>query len=244
MSISVQLYTVRHALDADLRGAVTRLADIGFSQVEPYNFVALADDLADALGTTGLTAPSGHVPLLTSDQDEVFAAASRLGITTVIDPYIPEEHWKDADSIRDTAQKLNRAAERAAEHGIRVGYHNHWWELQNTVEGTSALEFFAGLLDPRVVLEVDTYWAAVGGADPACLLERLGSRVVAIHIKDGPKNLDMKAQLPAGQGTMDLPAVIAAATSLELGVLELDDYDGDVFDALAQSLAFVNKVMG
>ena len=31
-------------------------------------------------------------------------------------------------------------------------------------------------LDPRVVLELDTFWCAVGGTDPAELLGRLGSR--------------------------------------------------------------------
>jgi hypothetical protein len=37
MSVSVQLYSVRHAIDADLPAAVGRLAEIGFTQAEPYN---------------------------------------------------------------------------------------------------------------------------------------------------------------------------------------------------------------
>jgi sugar phosphate isomerase/epimerase len=243
MSISVQLYTIRHALDADLPAAIQRVADIGFTQVEPYNFVALADDLAVAFAATGLTAPIGHAPLLSTDQDVIFSAAKRLGITTVIEPYIPPEHWQDADSVRVTAARLNQAAAGAAQHGMRVGYHNHWWELQNTVDGVSSLEFFAGLLAPEVVLEIDTYWAATGGADPVTLLERLGPRVVAIHVKDGPKTLDMKAQQPAGQGAMDIPGVIAAATSMEVAVIEFDDYTGDIFAALYESLAFVRTAL-
>jgi sugar phosphate isomerase/epimerase len=243
MSVSVQLYTVRHAIDADLPATVQRLAQIGFTQVEPYNFVALADDLATAFAANGVTAPTGHAPLLSTDQDAIFAAARRLGITTVFEPFIPEEHWKDAESIRDTAARLNQASALGARHGIRVGYHNHWWELENSIDGTSGLEFFAGLLDPEVVLEVDTYWAATGGADPAALLERLGSRVVAIHIKDGPKTLDTKAQVPAGQGAVDVPGILAAATSMEVGVIEFDDYDGDIFAGLAESLAFVRATL-
>lgn len=242
MSISVQLYTVRNAIDTDLPGTIRRLADIGFTQVEPYNFAAFADDLAEAFAGTGITAPTGHAPLLASDQEEIFSAAARLGIGTVIDPYVPDEHWKDADSIRDTATRLNAAAKLGAEHGIRVGYHNHWWELENSIEGITALEYFESLLDPDLVLEVDTYWAAVGGVDPAALLERLGDRVVAIHIKDGPKNTDMKAQVPAGQGVIDIPGVLAAAKHLEVGVIEFDDYSGDIFEALAASLSYVRSV--
>ena len=239
MAYSVQLYTVRDAIEADLPGAIRRLAEIGFTQVEPYRFVERAEEFATAFAENGITAPTGHAPLLSADQDEIFAAAKRLGIGTVIDPYIPAEHWQDADSIRGTAERLNAAAKRGAEHGIRVGYHNHAWELASKIEGTTALEYFAGLLDPEVVLEVDTYWAAVGGEDPVALLERLGDRVVAIHIKDGPVNDDRTAQLPAGQGEVDVWGVIAAAKSLEVGVVEFDDYAGDIFDGVAASLRYL-----
>ena len=34
--------------------------------------------------------------------------------------------------------------------------------------------------------------------------------------------------------------VIGAAKSLEVGVVEFDDYSGDIFDGIAQSLAFLN----
>jgi sugar phosphate isomerase/epimerase len=239
MAYSVQLYTVRNAIEEDLAGTIRRLAEIGFTQVEPYNFVARADELAAAFAENGITAPTGHAPLLSSDQDEVFAAAKRLGIGTVIDPYIPAEHWQDAEAIRSTAARLNEAAKKGAEHGVRVGYHNHWWELSSKVEGTNALEFFASLLDPGVVLEVDAYWVAVGGEDPIAVLGRLGNRVVAVHLKDGPLNNDRKAQVPAGQGKVDIWGVIAAAKNLEVGVVEFDDYSGDIFEGVAESLRYL-----
>ena len=239
MGYSVQLYTVRNAMEEDLPGTIRRLAEIGFTQVEPYNFVARADELATALAENGVTAPTGHASLLSSDQDEVFAVAKRLGIGTVIDPYLPAEHWQDADTIGSAAANLNAAAKKGAEYGIRVGYHNHYWELSSKIEGTTALEFFVGLLDPEVVLEVDTYWAAVGGEDPAALLERLGRRVIAIHIKDGPVSTDVTAQLPAGQGAIDVRSVVAAAKNLEVGIVEFDDYAGDIFDGLAASLRYL-----
>ncbi|MET7701485.1 sugar phosphate isomerase/epimerase [Streptomyces sp. NPDC005485] len=239
MKYSVQLYTVRDALQSDLLGTIRRLAEIGFTQVEPYNFVVQADEFAAALAETGVTAPTGHAPLLSGDQDEIFAAARRLGMKTVLDPHLPEEHWQNAETVRGIAARLNAAAKKGAEYGIRVGYHNHWWELETSIEGISALEYFAGLLDPEVVLEVDTYWAAVGGEDPAALLKRLGGRVVAIHIKDGPSTRDTSAQLPAGQGTMDVWGIIDAAASLEVPVLEFDDYAHDIFDGLSASLRFL-----
>jgi sugar phosphate isomerase/epimerase len=241
MSYSLQLYTLRNAISEDLPGTIRKVAEIGYTQVEPYNFVATAKELGAALKENGLTAPSGHAPLMSQDQDEIFAAARELGITTVIDPFLPAEHWQNAEDIQATAATLNAAAKKAAEYGIRVGYHNHAWELESSIEGRTALEYFESLLDPELVLEVDTYWAAVGGQDPVELLGRLGDRVKFIHIKDGPLNKDNKAQQPAGQGKVPVLDVIAAAKSLEVGVVEFDDYSGDIFEGIAQSLAFLTS---
>ncbi|MEE9097680.1 sugar phosphate isomerase/epimerase family protein [Pseudarthrobacter phenanthrenivorans] len=241
MSYSLQLYTLRNAISEDLPGTIRKVAEIGYTQVEPYNFVATAKELGAALKENGLTAPSGHAPLMSQDQDEIFAAAKELGITTVIDPFLPAEHWQKAEDIQATAAKLNAAAKKGAEYGIRVGYHNHAWELESSIEGRTALEYFESLLDPELVLEVDTYWAAVGGQDPVELLGRLGDRVKFIHIKDGPLNKDNKAQQPAGQGKVPVLDVIAAAKSLEVGVVEFDDYTGDIFEGIAQSLAFLTS---
>ncbi|HEY1157124.1 MAG TPA: sugar phosphate isomerase/epimerase [Arthrobacter sp.] len=240
MSYSLQLYTLRNAISEDLPGTIKKVAQIGYTQVEPYNFVATAKELGAALKENGLTAPSGHAPLMSQDQDEIFAAAKELGITTVIDPFLPAEHWQKAEDIQATAAKLNAAAKKGAEYGIRVGYHNHAWELESTIEGRTALEYFESLLDPELVLEVDTYWAAVGGQDPVELLQRLGDRVKFIHIKDGPLNKDNKAQQPAGQGKVPVMDVIAAAKSLEVGVVEFDDYAGDIFEGITQSLSFLD----
>jgi sugar phosphate isomerase/epimerase len=240
MSYSVQLYTVRKELEEDLPGTIAKLAEIGFDQVEPYDFVATAKSLEHALKENGLTAPSGHAPLLTADQDEIFAAAKGLGIGTVIEPLVPAEYWQSAQDIQSTARKLNEAATKGAIYGIRVGYHNHWWELESTIEGGSALEYFASLLNPELVLEVDTYWAAVGGQDPAELLRRLADRVRFIHIKDGPISNDAAAQQPAGQGKVNVWDVIDAAQSLEVGIVEFDEYGGDIFEGVKQSLAYLN----
>ncbi len=239
MSYSLQLYTVRNAIQEDLSGTIRKVAEIGFAQVEPYNFVATARELGEALRENGLTAPSGHAPLLSQDQDEIFAAARELGITTVIDPFIPADRWQSARDVQATAAQLNEAAKKGAGYGVRVGYHNHQWELESIIEGRTALEYFADLLDPELVLEVDTYWVAVGGQDPVEILTKLGDRVKFIHIKDGPLTTDPKAQLPAGQGEVQILDVIAAAKSLEVGVVEFDDYAGDIFEGINESLSFL-----
>ncbi|MDF9278620.1 sugar phosphate isomerase/epimerase [Arthrobacter sp. EH-1B-1] len=237
--LSVQLYTVREALEADLDGTIDRLASIGFSRVEPYNFAANTAALSAALERNGMAAPSGHAPLLDGDRDLIFEAARTLGIGTVIEPMVHPERWTTEEAVEQTAQALNEVAALGAEYGITVGYHNHWWEVETDFGGRTGLEVLAGALDPAVVLEVDTYWVAVGGQDPAELLAKLGDRVRFIHLKDGALDKDNTSQVAVGAGRMDVPSVLAAAGSVEVGVVELDDSAGDLFEALEASLHYL-----
>jgi sugar phosphate isomerase/epimerase len=241
VTYSLQLYTLRTAIGEDLPGTIERVAGLGYTAVEPYNFVATADELAEALSANGLTAPSGHAPLLREDQDEIFEAARTLGIGTVIDPHVNRSHWSSDADIRATAEALNAAARKGAEYGITVGYHNHEFELEERIDGMSGLEVLAGHLDPAVVLEVDTYWAAVGGEDPVELLRRLGDRVRFVHIKDGPLTKDNREQVAVGAGKMRVWDVLDAAPGIEAAVVELDDFDGDVFTAVADSLVYLKE---
>jgi sugar phosphate isomerase/epimerase len=187
-----------------------------------------------------LTAPTAHVKLVGADLPEVFDAAVACGVEVVIEPAVRAEHWQNAADVDRIAGTLNDAAKAAAEHGLRVGYHNHWWELQSQIDGRPALEALADRLDPAVVLEVDAYWATAGGVDTPALLSRLGDRVHALHIKDGDLATDASGQLPAGRGRVPMAEVLAAAPAA-LRVVEFDRYDGDIFAGLAESYAYLAK---
>jgi sugar phosphate isomerase/epimerase len=237
-TISVQLYSVREAFAADPTGTLARLADIGFTQVEPYGLVENEAVLRAGLPAHGLTAPTAHARLIGVDQVAVFAAAVACGVGVVIDPFTPAERWLTEADVAATATALNEAAKRGADHGVTVGYHNHWWELEASFDGRSAFEVFADQLDPELVVEVDTYWATAGGADAPALLRRLGKKVHALHIKDGELATDASGQVPAGQGRVPVADVLAAAPDA-LRVVEFDAYDGDIFAGLAASYAYL-----
>ncbi|WP_432560846.1 sugar phosphate isomerase/epimerase family protein [Kineococcus sp. SYSU DK003] len=238
---SVQLYSVRDTVQSDLPGAIARLAEIGFTQVEPYAFHTRTAEFKDAFAAAGVTAPSGHAAVIDAEDPRgIFEAANTLGITTVIDPFVPSERWQTADDVARLAQRVNELSELAHEYVVTFGYHNHAWELENTVGGRPVLELFADQLAPEVVLEIDTFWATVGGADTPALLEALGERVQFIHVKDGAKSTDTSTQQPAGQGEIDVPAILAAAPQA-LRVVEFDAYAGDVFEGIAASLAWLKE---
>ncbi|KQN45152.1 sugar phosphate isomerase/epimerase, partial [Frigoribacterium sp. Leaf44] len=239
-----------------------RIAEIGFTQVEPYSFVERADEFEKAFAASGVTAPSGHAPVIDSDEPErAFAAAAQLGIGTVIDPFIPSDRWQTADDARKIADRVNELQVLAAASGLRFGYHNHQWEFANKADGRPVYDFFLERLNDDVVLEIDTFWSTVGGMDTPVLLRSLGDRVQFLHVKDGKISGDIatalpssesalevpdalaaafKNQTPAGQGDVDVAAVLAAAPHA-LRVVEFDDYAKDVFDGVAESFAWLQE---
>lgn len=237
---SVQLYSVRDAVAEDLDAAVARLAAIGFTAVEPYGFHERTDDYARAFAATGVTAPSGHAAAIDSDSPaQIFEAARTLGIQTVIDPFIPADRWQTAGDVKALAERVNTLRDQAATYGLDFGYHNHNWELSTRIDGRHALEVFVDHLAPEVVLELDTFWSTVGGADTPALLASLGDRVRFIHVKDGAVSDDTSLQQPAGSGDIGVAAILAAAPDATR-VVEFDAYAGDVFEGIAQSFAWLD----
>lgn len=237
--LAVQLYSVRDRMTSDRREVLRRLAEIGYGGVEPYDPLNDPAGFRDLLTEFGLTACSTHAAVHGDKREDILAAARTIGLDTVIVPAISPDEWADAAGVDRTAAVLNETATRAADLGIRIGYHNHWWELESRIDGRVGFEVLADALDPEVDLEVDTYWATAGGANAPELLKRLGARVKALHIKDGGLNTDASGQVPAGQGQVPVLDVLAAAPDA-LRVIEFDQYDGDIYAGIEASYAFVS----
>lgn len=238
--LAVQLYSVRTEMAAHPEATLRAIAGMGYGAVEPTVGVVGDDPSAfrEALDAAGLIACSLHGPVLT-DRERVAAAARALGTDTVIIPAIKADGFADAESMATSAKRINEAAAWAGGLGLRLGYHNHHWELAQSVDGRPALEALADLLDDSVLLEVDLYWAAVGGVDVPELLKRLGERVSHLHVKDGPVTVD-GAMTAVGAGAMPMEAVLAATPPAAWRIVELDRCDGDIMQALAASKNYLS----
>ncbi|WP_344746541.1 Gfo/Idh/MocA family protein [Streptosporangium vulgare] len=209
---AVQLYSVRTEIATRPAETLRSVAEMGFRAVEPTAGLVGDDPHAfrDALASAGLTVSSLHGPLLDERRDAVAAAARAIGTDTVVIPAIAAEGFADRASVEDSARRVNEAVRWAAGAGLRLGYHNHHWEFAQVVAGRPAFELFADLLEPEALLEIDVYWAHMGGADVPELLGRLGERVSHLHVKDGPGTVDAP-MTAVGSGTLPIPAILAAA---------------------------------
>jgi len=238
-SLGIQLYSVRDDIGAaDLETTLKRLAAMGFTHAEPYRILDRTEQLGAALAAAGLRATAAHANVTTSDRDAYFDAASRLGLEYLIVPWTEPDALRSRAGVLAVAAAINDAARRAADRGLRVGYHNHDFEFSQHVDGRPAYEILADALDDAVVLEVDTFWASMGGADVFELVPRLGSRVRFLHVTNEPPDDDDPPPLgPSVAGRMGEVALLGRPF-VHMPVVEVVVHAGDVFPVLERNAAF------
>lgn len=207
--IALQLWTVRHEAAADLPGTLRSVHEAGYTAVELAGVADTpASELRRLLDDVGLRPAGEHVGLdrLRADETGIVQRLNALGCERVIVPWLAEEERRDPDGVRAIASELNALGRRLAATGLRLGYHNHALEF-DPLAGTTAWDVLAEELASDIELEIDVFWAAVGGRDPVALIRELGSRVRLLHLKDrapGPEPRDA----PAGEGTLDMAAIV------------------------------------
>lgn len=253
-TLGVQLYSVHEQLTVDRPGTLRRLAGLGYRYVEPFalgywttpaaELLTAASALRTDLDAAGLGVTSLHTAVPSGSLSAVAEACRILGTDTAVVavPLLVEGFdgmgFADRAEVAAFARRLNEAAGDLAHYGVRLGYHNHTAEWQRLPDGSVPFDVLWELLDEDVRAEVDVYWAAVAGQDPAEVLAGLGDRTFAVHLKDGPGAEDAP-QTPLGTGIVDTAAALRAAPQLRWHIAEIDTTDEDRFDLLAANRGFL-----
>ena len=249
--ITVQLYSLRDALEADFEGTIRKLAAIGFPCVEPAGFHGCKPaEVAKLLADLNLSAPTAHCGLPLGDaKNEIIETALELGHRYLITGGPPgwQDDYTTTDQVKAIAEQYCIAADNVAAHGLQVGYHNHDWDLAE-FEAQPAYHTFLAHTPESVLWEADLFWIARAGIDPAGFLQEIGPRGKVLHFKDGhitDRSIEIPF-LPAGQGEVDLIAAAKVGNDAEYIAVELDAYDGDMLKAVEQSFLYLteNKIAG
>jgi sugar phosphate isomerase/epimerase len=208
-AIGLQLYTVRTLFQKDPVATLGAIARIGYREVEfgggGYDTMDHAM-LRRTMDRLGLKAPSVHISYeaLLARFDQSVAMAKTLGADTVVVPYMMPVHRTEA-GWQAVLPNFNRIADNLKTQGLGFAYHNHDFEFTTRPGGRSLYDGLLAGTDPALVkLELDLYWAAHAGEDPAALIERLSGRLYAYHVKDMRADRSMTA---VGQGTIDFAAL-------------------------------------
>ena len=236
--IGVMMYTVLEQARADLEGTLDRIAALGFVGVETYGLVEQfgAARVRAAISAAGLTLTSAHTPFPAGQNAEAILDANEELGAEILVWSMEREEFDSPEAIRRGVQRVNEAAERAAARGMRIAYHNHFAEFSRVFDRRQAYDLLLDLLDERVLVELDAYWAKLGGADPAEVLARLGDRVRLVHVKDGPvTSYEDDVMVPIGEGGIDWAGALSIPSGVRWHVVELERLHIETFEALRRS---------
>ncbi|NMB45703.1 MAG: sugar phosphate isomerase/epimerase [Firmicutes bacterium] len=184
--IGLQLFSVRHDLEKDLRGTLQAVAKMGYEGVEFFGFPKHpARELRALLDECKLACCGWHMPfeLVQDDKlDETIAFNRELGNKYIIIPGIPEESRRSRSDWLKLAAFFNELSEKLSSHGMVTGYHNHHVEFA-PLNGEQPWDTFFGNTDKAIIMQLDLGNAMLGGADVISILEKYPGRATTIHLK-------------------------------------------------------------
>ena len=255
-NIGVELYTVRNIVEKEPGATLNAIDEIGYREAEAT--AANLDKIWAELERTRLKPVSVHIDnalFQTQNRDKLASAiadAKAKKFSYVVYPYVPPARRHGADTFKELADSLNRAGSECNKAGLKLCYHNHAFEYQQ-FGSKSGLEIMMDAADRNLVgLELDVFWASVGGHDPVELLQKYSGRVDLMHIKDKAEGTPVQynetvpktAFKEAGKGVLDWPKILKAAR--DAGVrhyfVEQDQTPGNPVDSLRVSFEYLRAL--
>ena len=226
----LQLYTLRDVIADDPEGTLRQVADYGYNQIESYEgpmgmwwgmgntgFKDLMDEL-------DMTIISTHANVF-EDFERKANEAAEIGLKYIVSPWIGPQD--SLDDYREMADQFNEMGEIANDLGIRFAYHNHAYTFEEQ-EGQMPQDVLMENTDPDLVeYQMDIYWVAVAGHDPAEWARRYSGRFTSSHVKD-LANPDDPESTALGRGTIDFQQLlpVLAEHGMEDFIVEQEAYTG------------------
>lgn len=198
----IQLFSVRDDMQKDPKGTLTQLAKIGYKNVEHANYVDrkfygyAPKEFKKVLDDLGLKMPCGHTVMGINHWDEgkkdftdawkyTVEDAAYMGQQYVISPWIDEPIRKKYDSLMHFLDLFNKSGELCRKSGMKFGYHNHWFEFSDSLNGTRIFDIMMKNIDfDKVAMQLDMGNMYIGGAKAADVLNQYPGKFELIHVKD------------------------------------------------------------
>jgi len=229
----IQLYTINDAMRADPRGALQRLREIGFVEVETAGFGGLsAQQFRGLLDNAGVSCPSSHLQFDLAHLERAFDDAHALGAkfavssimrSLVLGPNAPKDVLKTGmslDEAKRTAELANRIGAGAQRAGLQFTYHNHNFEFADQGGGLIGYDVLLKETDPKLVkFEIDCGWMIFAGHDPVGYFQKYPRRFPMIHVKDFLPRENGATEMRGaelGHGAVDYKPIFAAAAKAGL----------------------------
>jgi sugar phosphate isomerase/epimerase len=209
--LGLQLWTVRELAERDMAGTLQQVRDAGYDAIEIFGEgPTFFDDMRVALQVSGLACCSAHVPFaaLRSDLSRIIAGLQIIGCKTAVVPAFAKDLRDTPPKALQLAIDLNRIGERLNAAGIAFAYHNEDYDF-TPLDNSTLWQMLVENTDPSLVqLQLDVFTATMMKADPIKLMREHGRRITSLHLCD----MRDGRYVPVGQGTLDWPALLDAAS--------------------------------
>ena len=270
--VGLQLYTLFNVIDADVKGTLKKVADIGYKEVEsafsklggfygmkPKEFAALTKDTGlswkshHVIGAPFKMPPGAKMPTGADGKPMVIPPMKNLkdNMQELVDqaaeggiPYLVCANIPTGtlDEIKSSLEILNKTGEACKKVKITFAYHNHDMEFKS-VEGQIPYNMLLDGTSPDIMkMELDICWVTKAGVDPVELFKKHPGRFPLWHVKDIDK--DMTGPQPVGTGIVDFKRIFANAETAGMKDFFVEhDIPADAFASITTSYNNLQKIL-
>jgi sugar phosphate isomerase/epimerase len=248
-------YTYRNQFAKDFEGTLDVIASMGITDMEFSNlFGKTAAHIRSELDKRDMKCSSYGVSYddLRNKMETVAADAKTLGAKYVRVAWLPDRQPFTLEVAEQTTREFNEIGRRLRnEFGLLFCYHNHGYEFYPHGDGTM-FDVLMGQTNPQdVFIELDVLWAFLPGADPVQLIEKYGSRIKMLHLKDLKKGVKgdlsgktaVENDVALGTGQLDIPGIIAAAKKAGVEHYYIEDESPSIDTQVPQSVAYLKSLV-
>jgi sugar phosphate isomerase/epimerase len=232
--IGFQTFPIRDMLAKDFAGTLKMMAGLGYKLVEmcsPSGYAQIGfgplvnmktSDMRSIINDSGLSCPSCHFGFgeLKDKLDDRIEFAQQLGLKLMVCSTFWLPKTATIKDYLDSADALNKIAEKINAAGMQAGFHNHSMEFE-MLEGQLIYDALMKQFDPKLVkMQFQTEVINLG-YKASTYFNKYPGRFISSHLSDWTAD---KKQAPIGKGIIDWKEYFAAAKTggVEYFYVEMD----------------------
>lgn len=253
--IGVQMYSFRNIIpEIGMEAMLDKIRDMGIKEIEggpgqnytPEEFRSMVEERGLRIASTG----TGYDELV-NNPSEVAKRAIALGSSYVMTAWIPHQVGNFGfEEASKAVNDFNAAGKVMSEYGVTFTYHPHGYEMKPYGDGT-LLDYIIQNTNPEYVsFQMDIFWIAFGGGDPAEILRTYGNRFKTMHLKDMKAGIekdltgltDVEYNVVLGTGQLNMPEILRAAKEVGIEHYFIEDESSRVMEQIPLSIEYLRSL--
>lgn len=212
MKLGVQTYTIRKIAKKNMDLALNLLSRKGMTKVE-YARLKMDQKHIDILKRHDFEVLSIQATYhkLISQRKKIIHFCEQTGCKKVVVSVLPlSAIFGGRKALLRFSNQLNKLKDLYLLSDIEVGFHHHDFEFKK-IQGQSKFDILFEHTDFELKFVIDTYWAYSKDIDLEKLIEKVGHRLMGIHLRDYENIRNKHQDTEVGYGKIDFHQVIKTA---------------------------------